>query len=278
MIPEEIKLPGTVTGAKLITDRRGSRLWRITLADERTLALKYATGAAASLALREEAVMRRLGMAGLIHSSGATIDGIWFASTWHDSPTIHQVWQGARKGDGPHERATAIEATHKAAACLRVLHRIGWRHADLQSAHILCPQIGPAQLLDYALAQGPDDPDDIKPPVIYRGGLAHLAAPEVAAEILATAEDHHVTVSTAAEIYTLGAILHTAWTGAWPTRYDTTAPTAADIYQAVTEPGRRQQLPQGWPRMAEAISAMMSPDPAHRPTAADVVGLMTSMT
>lgn len=276
MIPTEIQLPVEVAHARLLSDRRGCKLWHVALADDRQLALKYATGRADVLVLREEAVMRRLGMAGRIAYSGLTSGGgAWLASQWLHSPTIYELWRGIRKGDGRHERASAVEAAYKAAVSLQALHRIGWRHADLQPDHILCPQTGPAQLLDYALAQGPED---IAPSVTYRGGLAHLAAPEVAAEILATEEDHHVCVTSAGEVYMFGAILYTAMTGQWPTQYDTEHPSPTQVYESVADPARRKPSPEKWPRMTAVIREMMAYEPMQRPTAADVVGLMPSMT
>jgi len=157
------------------------------------------------------------------------------------------MWSGVREGDGPHERATAIDATRQAALAVRRLHQMGWRHANLQPATILCPPTGPAQLLDYGFAQGPDD--GLLPSVCYRGALPDVTAPEIAAEILGTGDDHDVFLTTAAEIYMLGATLHRAWTGHWPARYDTDDPTCGEIYRAITDPARRRPLPDHWPRI-----------------------------
>jgi serine/threonine protein kinase len=173
-------------------------------------------------------------------------------------------------------------ATHEgwlASDVLRALHSVGWRHADLQGAHILLPDEGGVHLIDFALAQGPAGME-IKPQIPYRGALAHLTAPEVAAEILQTIDSKHITLTFEAEVYTFGAILFAAWTRQWPCEYgkDSRELTLTDIYAVIADPVSRRPAPGGWPRMAGLIGAMLESDPAKRPTIHEVHSDLSEMT
>lgn len=275
MIPDEIKLPDHITSAELVADRRGSRIWRATLADSRVVAVKYATDDgpqrdARLLAAREAAVLRQLGADDYLHASGETEAGTWLAVTWLDAPTLLDRWKPARDSDGPDTRRPALVATWLAADTLAGLHAHGWRHADLQAAHIYVPDMGQAQLIDLALAQGPEQ---TTPEITYRGGLAHLTAPEVASEILATPAEHHVAVTPAAEVYMFGAVLFAVWTKQWPCDYgtgDTRRLTVPQIHATICNPNSRRPLPNGWPQMRDLLSAMLSHDAEDRPTMAEV--------
>jgi hypothetical protein len=75
----------------------------------------------------------------------------------------------------------------------------GWRYAGLQADHILVPDHGRAQLIDFARAQGPERAD-VQLAVIGCGALAHFIAPEEAAESLTTPAEHHFTLTTEAEV------------------------------------------------------------------------------
>lgn len=53
----------------------------------------------------------------------------------------------------------------------------------------------------------------------YRGGMVHFTDPETAAHILATPDDQHIALDERAEVYSLAAVLHLAWTGLPPAAY-----------------------------------------------------------
>lgn len=269
MIPEEIELPDRIAGAELIADRRGSRIWKVRLAGDGIVAVKYTIDDARGTAAREAAVLRHIDREGYLYAAGETESGSWAAFRWVTAPTIGQRWRGWRTTGDPRARMPALVSTWRAAGKLAQLHQDGWRHGDLQADHILVPDHGPAQLIDFALAQGPVP---IEPRVIYRGALAHLTAPEVAAELLSTSAEHHVTLSRQAEVYSFGAVLFAVWTGQWRFDYEAEPRTVAlpDIYARICEPRWRRPLPGGWPRMASLINSALEPDPAKRPTFAEV--------
>jgi serine/threonine protein kinase len=280
MIPAEIQLPGKVEIAELIADRRGSRIWRVELDGSRQIALKYATDnaedqgvqrSARLLAGREAAVLRHIDKEGYLYASGETAAGTWVALSWLDAPSLAKRWQAFREDSTTTGMISAAVATWLASDALRNLHASGWRHCDLQPAHILIPDNGSARLIDFALAQGPADAS-VTPHVPYRGALAHLTAPETARQILDTPDAEHVEISFEAEVYMFGAVLFTAWTKQWPRTYPTDPRklSSHQIYQHICAPSSLRQPPEGWPHMADLIEAMLEGNPENRPTMTEV--------
>lgn len=284
MLPEEITLPAAVASAEMISRRRGSNIWRVVLDDGCIVALKYATDNhedhgvrenARLLAAREAAVLAVLDP-NVLYASGETEAGTWLAVTWSDAPALAHHWRRARSGE-PLARADALAATRLAADAIANLHERGWRHGDLQADHILAATAGFVRLLDLALAQGPVD---LAPHIPYRGALAHLTAPEIAAEILATPPEHHVELTPKAEVYTFGGLLFAAWTGQWPHDYrstDTARLTVAQIHAAICQPATLRPIPEGWPSLAAALAAMLDARPANRPTMAETARLLNGV-
>lgn len=272
-LPDGIHLPDQITQATLVAERPGSRVWKVTLAGGDVVAVKYTTGEAGhsrAFAHREAAVLTRVDPHRLFAFSH-TPHGTWLAVDWDDSPSLAHRWQHA-----DHDRKDAADAAAKAAATLAALHEAGWRHADLQPGHILVRQHGTARLIDWALAQGPAD--DL-PAIAYRGGYAHLTAPEIAAELLDTPASHHVTLGTAAEVYTFGATVYASWAKQWPRDYnaDPASLTAPDIYTAITDPASLRPMPETWPPMAKLLAATLDPNPAQRPRMAEIRDQLTAL-
>lgn len=288
MIPIEIRLPDAVTGTDLVTDRRGSTIWRVALQGGRTVALKYARenssdqgfqATARLLAAREAAVLRHLDQAPALYASGVTEHGTWLAVDWIEAPSLRHHWRGVGESAKTSARNPALVATFLAAQRLADLHASGWRHADLQADHILVAEQGLAHLIDFALAQSPDQMP-IEPEVTYRGALAHLTAPEIAAEVLATPAEHHIHLSRKAEVYMFGAVVFTAWTRQWPYDYGSADPrqlTVPQIHARICDLAGRRPFPQAWPQMADLISWMMDHDPVERPTATQVCSSLTEL-
>jgi hypothetical protein len=277
MIPDEIEVPGEIAASSMVVGRRGSRVWKLAMADGRTLALKYTADdgeavqqQAPMLAAREAAVLTMLDPTSL-YASGTTSAGSWVAVTWHDAEPLGTPWRRMRGADTPVSRTAALAATALAAQVVADLHGRGWRHADLQADHILIGDGGPAWLVDLALAQGPAP---VEPEVTYRGALSHLTAPEIASEVLATPATHHVVLTAEAEVYMFGAVLFTAWAGVWPHDYgadDARSLTVPQIHTRISDPRSLRPMPEGWPALAGLLATMLDPAPVDRPTIAEVV-------
>jgi hypothetical protein len=280
MIADGIDLPGEVVSAVLVAGRRGSRVWRLVMADGQTLALKYTSDdgeavqqQAPLLAAREAAVLRVLDP-GAVYSSGITTAGSWVALTWYSGQPLGVVWRRLRgDGAGLQVRASARIATLSAADAVADLHARGWCHADLQAEHMLISDGGPARLVDVALAQGPAP---IVPEVTYRGALAHVTAPEIAREVLDTPVTHHVALTAEAEVYTFGAVVFAAWAGVWPVDYgrDPRSLSVEQVHAAIVEPLSRNPMPDGWPALSGLLTDMLTPEPADRPTMAEVAATL----
>ncbi|MGH3827617.1 MAG: hypothetical protein ACRDQX_10660 [Pseudonocardiaceae bacterium] len=179
-------------GAEVIADRRGSRVDRLRFPTG-DVALKLAshnTGEqgvreAEHLVRREAAVLTHLHdfTPGYLIDSGDLGGGSWLALRWLEGSTPHRLFAPARRGDdSPARRDSILHAAVAIIDRLAALHALGWRHADLQPAHILLGHTT-VHLIDFALAQGPYP---LEPDVTYRGGMVHFTAPETAARILAT--------------------------------------------------------------------------------------------
>ncbi|MBB5866695.1 hypothetical protein F4553_000074 [Allocatelliglobosispora scoriae] len=280
MIPAEIQLPGDVVHVERIIEDTGIHVWKVRLnTGHPVLAVKYATDDADPAGIHRRYVAREASVLthldhGYMIAAGDTPHGSWLATAWRDGPTLAEQWRYALDG-GPDARITAADSARRSAALIASLHEREWRHGDLQGGHLFLPDCGPAQLIDYALAQGPAA---TSPDVPFRGGFAHLNAPEIAAELLATPNTHHVELTREAEVYTFGAVLYTSWARRWPRNYRGVAAAslrAPDIYQAIADPTTLQPAPKGWPTMATLIGSMLDQHPENRPTMPDVLRTIT---
>jgi hypothetical protein len=85
-----------------------------------------------------------------------------------------------------------------------------------------------------------------------------------------------VTLTPAADVYMFGAVLFTAWTGAWPHDYGTDPAelTVAHIHAVIADARSLRPMPEGWPALTQLLAAMLAPEPGGRPTMADIVALL----
>jgi hypothetical protein len=287
LLPSSIvaHLGARVASSTLVGDRRGSAVWRVGLDDGTQLAVKAARDnpepsgvkrGARLLAAREAAVLRiiRPSIPDYLHAYGKADDASWIAVRWIDAPSLATCWREARGGSSHSGRRRAGSAAALAAAAVADLHANGWRHADLQPTHIRCDDAR-AHLIDYALSQGPPD-QPVTPDVPYRGGILHLVAPEVAAELLDTDDGIGIPITEPAEVFTLAATLMACWTGRWMYRYNSGSPQTSplrNILAAVANSNRpavTEMRPWSWPSMEGALTVALDPHAANRPTASQL--------
>ncbi|MFD9724791.1 hypothetical protein [Streptomyces sp. NPDC059072] len=214
--------------ARLLSDRRGSRAWKIQ-GPRGAVAVKAnspdeaaARDKTAEMAQEDEHLLR-LTAAGVIRpgyrvDAGPWDGGRWLAVRWVDGVPLWRALALARgpEGDRPSVRPWLQQIARTWSEHLAGLHAAGWAHADVQPTNTLITESGRAEVIDYALACGPD-PDGRLP---YRGALTHTTAPEIAAAVLATPADTHVQAEPAADVWSLGASLFWCWTGHRPVPYD----------------------------------------------------------
>ncbi|MFF7440709.1 hypothetical protein [Streptomyces sp. NPDC008122] len=253
----------------LISSRRGSTVWK-GVGPTASVALKVGQGDGVPITSREITVAERMPGHSPLIASRRTETISWLITPWQDGPstwdvfrTVRTIHQGTREA-----RDAAIDL------CLAVadLHRRGWVHGDLQPAHAIHTKTR-VQLIDCTWATSPA----LAPSRIFRGGLPHLLAPELAAEI--EAGHRPVKVTPAAETYTLAATLWRSVTGRWPFDYTATANAEGPI----TGPRARQliaggQLPPAlapqWPALLSALRTVMAAPAEARPSAHDLALLI----
>jgi hypothetical protein len=138
----------------------------------------------------------------------------------------------------------------------------------VQPTNTLVTAAGTAEVIDYALACGPT----ITTRLPYRGALTHTTAPEVAEALLTTPDDVHIQALPPADIWGLGASLYWCWTAQRPVAYEDEA-VRADKLRAIAK-GETLPLdatrPYSFAQFEALIHACLRPDPADRPTAAEV--------
>ncbi|MBL7496960.1 protein kinase family protein [Frankia nepalensis] len=255
-----------IRSAAPVTDRRrGAAVYHV----EHThgqLALK--TGPAAG---REAAVLTALAelYPGYLLAAG---EG-WLALRWLTGPTTSELFAAGRAD--PAARPRALAAASELAAAVADLHAVGWRHGDLQPRHAHHEGLGAAQLIDFGIAHPPAG-DLRTPPCPYRGGMAHFAAPELAATLAVTPADAGVPLTEAAEVYTLSAVLFYLAADRLPVDYaavglDRATASVADLHRVLAggPTGDVRGDLAGWPELADLLTAGMNPDPTGRPAAAD---------
>lgn len=113
--------------------------------------------------------------------AGSWDGGRWLAVRRVDGVPVWRALALARgpEGDRPSVRPWLRQIARTRAEYLAGMHAAGWAHADVQPTDTLITVDGRAEVIDYALACGPD-PDGRLP---YRGALTHTTAPEIAATI-----------------------------------------------------------------------------------------------
>ncbi|MCQ6557014.1 hypothetical protein NPS70_28075 [Streptomyces sp. C10-9-1] len=269
---------------RLLSDRRGSRAWKIS-GPRSAVALKAnnpdeetSRDKAAEMAQEDDHLVR-LTDAGALDpgyrvDAGPWEGGRWLAVRWSDGAPMWRAFALAREpeGDRPSVCPWLLGVARTWAGHLARMHAAGWAHADVQPTNTLITAAGRAEVIDYALACGPAG----GPRLPYRGALTHTTAPEIAGAVLATAPDTHVQAKPPADVWGLGASLFWCWTGHRPVSYQDGTPREDKlrmIAKAATLP-LDDVRPWPFPRFEEAIRACLTPSPGNRPSAAELAACL----
>lgn len=261
--------------ADMISDRRGTQVWRLDLLNGRQVAVKVALGGTAGmLPAREAAVIHAAGAAtglvvGTVMGSGHLDGGgSWAATLWWPAPSLMSQLSDARKhpGDATRVRRAAWSAA-VAAEGLAALHAAGWAHGDVQADHII-PTSDGVRLLDLASAHsdGTTASRDLQLP--YLGALVHLEAPEIADGLL---RGQWTTPTAPADVYALAGALWQGWTGTWPVDYEAAgvdpAPGAPDAKRRVIAAGQHLRPVAALPGYGRLLGRSLATSPEIRPSA-----------
>ncbi|OII62196.1 hypothetical protein BJP40_03975 [Streptomyces sp. CC53] len=271
---------------RLLSDRRGSRAWKIE-GPRGAVALKAnnpddsTTRDKAAEMAQEDDHLARLTDAGALSpgyrvAAGVWEGGRWLAVRWVDGVPVWRAFAPARgpEGDRHSVRPWLRGVARTWAERLARMHTVGWTHADVQPTNTLITSVGTAEVIDYALACGPDN----RPRLPYRGALTHTTAPEIAEAILSTTTDTHVQAEPPADIWGLGASLFWCWTGHRPVPYEDDTPREdklKSIAKAATLP-IDDVRPWAFPEFERLIRASLAPAPKDRPSACDLTALLIS--
>ncbi|MEU0100996.1 protein kinase [Streptomyces sp. NPDC006267] len=268
MPPESALLLLNPQTKRLVLNRRGSTVWEVTT-DFGPYAVKvgYPTTVHAWTALapaREAAVLRQLTSERIL--SGEWEHGTWSAQPWRKGDSLYELWEPYRFEKEP--PAPSLDEALSCAVALAALHEKGWVHGDVQPAHFIVGQSAGTFLIDLALARGGRVPRAYDFP--YRGCLVHYEAPEISASVL---EFGTATPTREADVYALGAALFISATGWRHVDYPDDAPRPVQRQAIVKGPHRPVNVPGV---LGDLIDQMLSPDPADRPTCAEVCESLTS--
>ncbi|GAA1683255.1 hypothetical protein GCM10009765_35580 [Fodinicola feengrottensis] len=201
--------------------------------------------------------------AGLTHPHVVTVldvavdgDDRWLVMEYVPSRSLAEVLAN----DGPLPPNQVRRIGVELAGALAVMHAKGMVHRDIKPSNVLIAQDGTAKLTDLGIARWAEA---TLTGGAYAGGTAAYLAPEAA-------DDHEA--GPASDIFSLGATLFAAVTGGSP--WGGSGP-AAQLRRAAAydlEP----MPPTGG--LAPVLGALMAKQPARRPTADQVQGLLSGDT
>ncbi|MER6121760.1 hypothetical protein ABT173_03470 [Streptomyces sp. NPDC001795] len=259
---------------ELVTDRRGCAVWKAT-GPVRSAAVKAGVGLeGAVITARETAALTAMGPGGAVLARGRREGVAWLLTPWHDGPSTWEALRATR--DGNADLAEAHGRVVEVCEAVARLHATGWVHSDLQPAHAIHTVRG-AVLIDCSWAW---HPVRFGPSMMFRGGMPHLLAPEVAAVVERGVCP--VQVSQSAEVYTLAASLWWAITGDWPLDYaasgiDPAKLKAPALRQAVGSGRIPLRAPSSWPAMQNVLASALVHRSDGRPTAAQLTAFIRSI-
>ncbi len=259
----------TPTLKRPVVNRRGSTVWYVETDDgPRAVKIGYPSKTHAHTALapsREANILRSLGANG-IHD-GEWAEGTWSVQPWHTGPSLYEKW-AQHRAPGTGTSPSLLDALMSATA-LADLHRMGWVHGDVQPAHLIMGAAG-ATLIDLGLARGGHVPSRWDFP--YRGCLVHYEAPEISRSVL----DHKTAEPTReSDVYALGASFLISATGWRHVAYPDDA-HRDDQRRAIVEKEHRPVTIAG--ELGKLVDAMLSYQPADRPTATEVCDVLAFAT
>ncbi|SDT77149.1 serine/threonine-protein kinase [Actinoplanes derwentensis] len=170
-----------------------------------------------------------------------------------NGPTLAQ-----RVAQGRIPPRTIFRICGEVATALSVAHEDGLVHRDIKLANIMVTGSG-AKVVDFGIAAvaGPASPDDV-----LFGTPAYLAPERLTGG----------PVEPASDVYALGVLLYRLLAGVAPWSAETTTQMLkAHVYQ---EPRPLPELPGVPPEVAGLVGRCLAKDPANRPDAAEVAGLL----
>ncbi|MGW2067320.1 hypothetical protein ACWCPK_02665 [Streptomyces sp. NPDC001953] len=264
---------GTGVDLELISDRRGSAVYRAT-SPKRSAAVKIGAGPEGfAITSREAEALSAMAAEGALLAHGQGRRAAWMVTPWYEGPSTWEALANVRYGDGSLD--AALSRVVELCEAVAQLHQADWVHGDLQPGHAIHTDRGVA-LIDCSWAW---HPEKLFPSMLFRGGMPHLLAPELAASV--EAGQRPVTPSRSAEVYTLATSLWWAISGTWPLDYeaagiDPTKLMAAQLRRAIGSGRLKPRAATTWPTVQDVLAAVITEPPERRPTANELASQLRS--
>ncbi|MFI1585568.1 phosphotransferase [Embleya sp. NPDC020630] len=227
---------------------------------------------------RAVALLREAGLTTMTAAHGESDGGAWAAFGWLPGTTLWQWCRPTRDNTAPADFAGRLRAVAAAAfTALESRHAAGWRHGDIHPDNILIsPDESRVDLIDHDLAH---HPRLLPLPGPYRGGGDQATAPEIARRLLDTAPDVDLELTDAAEIYSLGAAIRWAWTGATPATDRMAGPGVApgDVLEDIATTRRRVPLTDARPWVDAELEALIDTAMTLEPGERTVAGALARL-
>ncbi|MQY19230.1 serine/threonine-protein kinase [Nocardia macrotermitis] len=201
------------------------------------------------------------------------VTGAYTAAVMDADPDAPEPWLASMYVPGPSLREAVEELgplplgglrllTAGLAAALLEIHRAGMIHRDLKPANVLLGADGP-RVIDFGIARALETQTQLTSTGSLIGSPAFMSPEQ--------AEGHDLT--TASDVFSVGGMLVLAATGRHPFPGESTPQT---LYNVVHTRADTSGVP---PELRPVVDACLDKNPAHRPTAAqllDVAGRITA--
>ncbi|WP_290051578.1 WD40 repeat domain-containing serine/threonine protein kinase [Amycolatopsis solani] len=174
----------------------------------------------------------------------------WLASVHIPGPSLDETLVAL----GGLPEAAVLRLAAGLASALRQIHRAGLVHRDLKPSNVLLTDDGP-RVIDFGIARATDD----RPGITRSGWL--IGSPAFMSPEQARSEP----ATQAGDIFSFGAVLVAAWTGASPFAGGNTLQTLNNVVLADPD---LSPLP---PSIREIVRPCLAATPGKRPTAAEVL-------
>ncbi|MFI9268090.1 serine/threonine-protein kinase [Streptomyces werraensis] len=194
------------------------------------------------------------------------VGGAWTAPVLDADPDARVPWVATAYAAGPSLTAAVTELgplpEHTVrtlgaglAEALAAVHGLGLVHRDVKPSNVLLTLDGPL-LIDFGIARATDSTASLTSTGVSIGSPGYMSPEQILGK----------GVTAAADVFSLGAVLAYAATGAPPFPGDS---SAALLYRVVHEPPELDGLTGD---LREVTEACLDKDPSARPSPADVTG------
>ncbi|MEX0796110.1 MAG: serine/threonine-protein kinase [Acidimicrobiia bacterium] len=200
---------------------------------------------------REALSSARLSHPGIVtvYDAGEDEDGPFIVLELVEGETLGDLL----KREGSLDVAATAGIVRQVADALDYAHSQGVIHRDVKPANLMIASDGTVQLTDFGIARSADDPTTITKPGAVIGTLAYLAPEVIEGDMITSASD----------IYSLGAVTYQMLTGDPPFRAENVG--ALVIAIRTGDAPKLDGIPDA---VAETVLEAMSTDPTKRPATA----------